>query len=101
MGIPKVTKQTDLRDNLYKTLEEVATGGSSYLVPTKNGDVVIISRQEYDEILLEKELFQEFQVPIQFDELTEASVVLNRLDKKSLRIFELNYIYIWYIKFKQ
>jgi hypothetical protein len=82
MGIPKVTKQTDLRDNLYKTLEEVATGGSSCLVPTKNGDVVIISRQEYDEILLEKELFQEFQQPIRFDELTEASVVFNRLDKK-------------------
>lgn len=82
MGIPKVTKQTDLRDNLYKTLEEVATGGSPHLVPTKNGDVVIISRQEYDEILLEKELFQEFQEPIKLDELTEASVVLNRLDKK-------------------
>ena len=82
MGIPKVTKQTDLRDNLYKTLEDVATGGSSYLVPTKNGDVVIISRQEYDEILLEKELFQEFQEPIRLDELTEALTVLNRLDKK-------------------
>ena len=82
MAIPKVTKQTDLRENLYKTLEEVATEGTSYLVPTKNGDVVIISRQEYDEILLEKELFQEFQESIQLDELTEATAVLNRLDKQ-------------------
>ena len=56
MGIPKVTKQTDLRDNLYKTLEEVATGGSPHLVPTKNGEVIILSRKEYDKILLEKEL---------------------------------------------
>ena len=30
----------------------------------------------------EKELFQEFQEPIQFDDLTEATTVLNRLDKK-------------------
>ena len=82
MGLPKVTKQTELRDNLYKTLEDVATGGSSCLVPTKTGDVIIISRQEYDEILLEKELFQEFQEPIRFDELTDASSVLNRFDKK-------------------
>ncbi len=82
MGLPKVTKQTELRDNLYKTLEDVATGGSSCLVPTKNGDVIIISRQEYDEILLEKELFQEFQEPIRFDELTEASSVINSFDKK-------------------
>ena len=82
MGLPKVTKQTELRDNLYKTLEDVATGRSSCLVPTKNGDVIIISRQEYDEILLEKELFQEFQEPIRFDELTDASSVLNRFDKK-------------------
>ena len=82
MGIPKVTKQTDLRENLYKTLEEIATGGSPHLVPTKNGDVVIISRQEYDEILLEKEFFQEFQEPIQLNELTDATTVLNRFDKK-------------------
>ncbi len=82
MGTPKVTKQTDLRNNLYKTLEEVAGGGSSYLVPTKNGDVVIISRQEYDEILLEKELLQEFHEPLQLDKLTEAAAVLKRLDKK-------------------
>ena len=82
MGIPKVTKQTDLRENLYKTLEEIATGGSPHLVPTKNGDVVIISRQEYDEILLEKEFFQEFQEPIQLNELTDAPTVLNRFDKK-------------------
>ena len=51
MGIPKITKQTDLRDNLYKTLEEIATGGKPHLVPTKNGEVIIMSRQEYDAIL--------------------------------------------------
>ena len=82
MGIPKVTKQTDLRDNLYKTLEEIATGGGPYLVPTKNGDVIILSRKEYDEILFEKDLLQEFQEPIKFDELTEAETVISKLDKK-------------------
>ena len=82
MGIPKITKQTDLRDNLYKTLEEIATGGKPQLVPTKNGEVIIMSRQEYDAILYEKELLQEFQYPVEHDELIEASEVFNRLDEK-------------------
>lgn len=82
MGIPKITKQTDLRDNLYKTLEEIATGGKPHLVPTKNGEVVILSRQDYDAILLEKDLLQEFQNPIQFEDLTDASEVFKKLDKK-------------------
>lgn len=82
MGIPKVTKPTDLRDNLYKTLEEIATGGGPHLIPTKNGEVIILSRQEYDEILLEKELLQEFQEPVNFGELTEAEAVISKLDKK-------------------
>ncbi len=82
MGIPKITKQTELRDNLYKTLEDVATGGAPHLIPTKNGEVIIISRQAYDEILLEKEFLQEFHNPIKFEEVTEASEVFNRLDEK-------------------
>jgi PHD/YefM family antitoxin component YafN of YafNO toxin-antitoxin module len=82
MGIPKFTKQTDLRDNLYNTLEEVANGGVTHLVPTMNGEVIIISRQEYDSILLEKEFLQEFKNPIKFEELTEASKVFKKLDKK-------------------
>lgn len=82
MGIPKITKQTELRDNLYKTLEDVATGGVPHLIPTKNGEVIIISRQAYDEILLEKEFLQEFHIPIKFEELTEASEVFKRLDEK-------------------
>jgi PHD/YefM family antitoxin component YafN of YafNO toxin-antitoxin module len=82
MGIPKITKQTELRDNLYKTLEEVANGGSPHLIPTKNGEVIIISRQEYDSIIFEKELLQEFQNPIEFEELTEVSEVIKKLDKK-------------------
>jgi PHD/YefM family antitoxin component YafN of YafNO toxin-antitoxin module len=82
VGIPKITKQTELRDNLYKTLEEVATEGTSHLIPTKNGEVILISRQEYDSILLEKDLLQEFQSPIDFNELIEASDVFSSLDKK-------------------
>jgi PHD/YefM family antitoxin component YafN of YafNO toxin-antitoxin module len=82
MGLPKITKQTDLRENLYKTLEEIATGGSPHLIPTKNGDVVILSRKEYDEILFEKELLQEFQEPIKLSELTEAEKIITKLDKK-------------------
>lgn len=82
MGIPKITKQTELRDNLYKTLEEVATDGITHLIPTKNGDVILISRQEYDAILLEKEYLQEFNSPINEDELMEVAEVFDRIDKK-------------------
>ena len=82
MGIPKITKQTELRDNLYKTLEEVATDGTTHLIPTKNGDVILISRQEYEAILLEKEYLQEFNSPINENELIEVSEVFDRLDKK-------------------
>lgn len=82
MGIPKVTKQTDLRDNLYKTLEDIATGGDPHLVPTKSGEVIILSRKQYDEMMLEKELLQEFQAPLNFDELVSAEKVIAKLDKK-------------------
>lgn len=82
MGLPKITKQTELRDNLYKTLEEVATNGTTHLIPTKNGDVILISRQEYEAILLEKEYLQEFNTPINEEELVEVTEVFNRLDKK-------------------
>ena len=82
MGIPKITKQTELRDNLYKTLEEVATGGPPHLIPTKKGEVILISRKAYDDILLEKEFLQEFQNPVIFEETSEASEVLKRLDEK-------------------
>lgn len=82
MAIPKLTKQTELRDNLYKTLENVATGGGAHLVPTKNGDVIILSREEYDAILLEKELLQEFKEPLDMDDLIPAKDVIGRLDKK-------------------
>ena len=41
-----------------------------------------MSRQEYDAILYEKELLQEFQYPVEQDELIEASEVFKRLDEK-------------------
>lgn len=82
MGAPKITKQTDLRENLYKTLEDIAKGGKPHLVPTKQGEVIIISRQEYDSILEEKELLSEFRSPLDLSELSDAGDVFKRLEKK-------------------
>lgn len=82
MGIPKVTKPSDLRDNLYNTLDEIASGGSPHLVPTKSGEVIILSRKDYDEILLEKDLLQEFKEPVKFSELKDAKEVFSKLDRK-------------------
>jgi hypothetical protein len=82
MGVPKLTKHTELRDNLCKTLEKIATGGRPHLISTKNGEVIILSRQDYDEILFERELLQECKEPIDFGDLTEAKTVIFRLNKK-------------------
>ena len=82
MAIPKIKKQTDLRENLYRTLEDIAQGGKPCLVPTKNGEVILISREKFEELVMERDLLQEFKEPLDFEKLEEASKVISRLDKK-------------------
>jgi prevent-host-death family protein len=81
MGTPKITKPSDLRDDLYNTLDQV-TKGDRYIVPTKSGDVVLISKNEYDTLVEDLELLKEFEEPVDYKNLLESDKVFSRLSKK-------------------
>ena len=81
MGSPKITKPSELRDDLYNTLSRVGQG-ERYIVPTKSGDVVLISKQEYDCLIDDLELLKEFEEPIDHTHLIESDEVFVRLGNK-------------------
>lgn len=81
MGSPKITKPSELREDLYNTLDRVGKG-ARYIVPTKSGDVVLISKQEYDCLIDDLELLKEFEQPIDHTSLFESDEVFARLGRK-------------------
>lgn len=81
MGLPKIKKPSDLRENLYATLEEVCNG-EKFVIPTKHGEVILMKKAEHDLLIDEMELLQEFEEPINFDELTDTETVFKELDRK-------------------
>lgn len=81
MGSPKIAKPSDLRDDLYKTLDRVSKG-DRYVVPAKSGDVVLISKAEYDCLIDDLELLKEFEEPIDHTHLVGSDEMFSRLDKK-------------------
>lgn len=81
MGSPKITKPSELREDLYNTLDRVSQG-ERHIVPTKSGDVVLISKQEYDCLIDDLELLKEFEEPVDHTHLIESDEVFSRLSKK-------------------
>ena len=81
MGSPKITKPSELREDLYNTLDRVGKG-ERYIVPTKSGDVVLISKQEYDCLIDDLELLKEFEEPVDHTHLIGSDEVFARLGKK-------------------
>ena len=81
MALPKIKKPSDLRENLYSTLEEVCDG-ETFVVPTKHGEVIIMKKEEYDLHLLEMDLLKDFEEPINFDELIDTETVFKNLERK-------------------
>lgn len=60
--IPKPISPTDLRQNLYSVVREVASGKARYLVTPGEGDgVVMLSRDEYNAIVAERELLRDLR----------------------------------------
>ena len=60
--IPKPITPTDLRQNLYAVVREVASGKSLYLVtPGEGNAVVMLSRDEYNAMLTERELLRDLR----------------------------------------
>lgn len=81
MGLPKISKPSELRDDLYNTLDRVSKG-ATYVIPAKSGDVVLISKEAYDGLLDDLELLKEFDPPIDRAALIENDEVFARLDQK-------------------
>ena len=81
MGSPKITKPSELREDLYNTLDRVIQG-DRFVVPTKSGDVVLISKEEYDSLIGDLELLKDFDEPIDRKALVESDKVFARLSKK-------------------
>lgn len=81
MGSPKIAKPSELREDLYKTLDRVSKG-DRYVVPTKSGDVVLISKEEYDGLIEDLELLKEFAEPVDHTYLIASDTVFERLRKK-------------------
>ena len=81
MASPTVKKPSDLRENLYTTLEQVCEG-EKFVIPTKNGEVILMKKAEHDLHILELDLLKDFEEPINFDELEDTETVFRNLDRK-------------------
>ena len=81
MALPKTKKPSDLRENLYTTLEQVCEG-EKFIIPTKHGEVILMKKTEHDLLMEELDLLKDFEEPINFDELTDTETVFKELDRK-------------------
>jgi hypothetical protein len=81
MAAPKLTKPSELRSDLYNTLDRVAKG-EKHIVPMKGGEVMIISLAEFEAMRQDLEDLKEFEEPIVESQLVDAEVVFSRLARK-------------------
>lgn len=81
MGLPKITKPSQLREDLYNTLDRVSRG-ERHVVPTKSGDVVIISKMEYDSLIDDLDLLKEFDGHVDVSELIPSDEIFAKLERK-------------------
>lgn len=81
MGTPKITKPSELRDDLYKTLDRVSKGDRC-IITAKNGDVILISKNEYDGLIDDLELLREFEERVDYRDLIESEKVFSKIEKK-------------------
>lgn len=82
MSVPKTTRPSELRTNLYRTLARVAEKGEVRIVPTKCGEVLLLARRDYEELRREAEYAQEFKKPPRESELVELEALLAQLAAK-------------------
>jgi prevent-host-death family protein len=60
--IPKPISPTELRQNLYNVVREVASGRQQYLItPSDDEAVVMLSREEYNAIIAERDLLRDLR----------------------------------------
>jgi len=62
MGSPKIKTATTLRSDLYETLKDVSEG-DTHIITHKQGDpVLLLSKENYDRLLDEKEALRKMAV---------------------------------------
>ena len=81
MGLPKIKKPSELREQLYGTLDSVCDG-ERFIIPTKNGEVVLIQKTEYDLLIDDLELLKEFDEPIVTSQLVDHYSVWTKIEKR-------------------
>ena len=60
--IPKTITPTELRQNLYGIVREVAQKGHRYLITPDNGDAVVMcSRDDYNALVAERQLLRDLR----------------------------------------
>ena len=60
--IPKVLSPTELRNNLYGVVRDVASHGGRYLITSSDGDsVVLCAREEYNALVAERQLLRDLR----------------------------------------
>ena len=62
MGTPKIKSATKFRTDLFDTLREVAEGKTHLITHNQGQPVVLISQEQYDAILDEKEVLREIAI---------------------------------------
>ena len=64
MKMPKVKSATELRNNLYETLDEVAHGDPQIITHKRGDSVVIISQEKFNALVEEKEVLKELALGV-------------------------------------
>jgi len=60
--IPKTITPTELRQNLYGIVHEVASKGNRYLITPNEGDAVVLcSRDDYNALVAERQLLRDLR----------------------------------------
>lgn len=71
--IPKTITPTELRQNLYGIVREVALKGHRYLITPDNGEAVVMcSRDDYNSLIAERQLLRDLRE-------SEADIVAGRI----------------------
>ena len=62
MGIPKIKNVTNFRKDLAESLEEVSSGETIIVTRPSGKEVVVISKENYDEILYNNQILRDIAI---------------------------------------
>ncbi len=86
MGIPKIISATSLRSELYETLKDVANGESHIITHKQGGPVFLVSKNEFDKILDEKELLK--RMTIGLSQIESGEGISHKMALQKLKVLK-------------